>query len=52
MQIRRLRNPMVHEYSKDPAVLAAALQRGHDFMPVRVAAAAALVAGLQRRGWA
>ena len=52
MRMRRLRNQMVHEYIKDPAVLADALQRGHDFVPVLVAAAAALVAELQRRGWA
>ena len=52
MRMRRLRNQMVHEYIKDPAVLADALQRGHDFVPVLVAAAAALVAELRRRGWA
>jgi hypothetical protein len=52
MRMRRLRNQMVHEYIKDPAVLADALQRGHDFVPVLVAAAAALIAELQRRGWA
>lgn len=51
MRMRRLRNQMVHEYIKDPAVLADALQRGHDFVPVLVTAAAALVAELQRRGW-
>jgi hypothetical protein len=52
MRMRRLRNQMAHEYSKDPAVLADALQRGHDFVPVLVAATAALVAELPRRGWA
>jgi hypothetical protein len=52
MRMRRLRNQMAHEYIKDPAVLADALQRGHDFVPVLVAAAAALVAELPRRGWA
>ena len=52
MRVRRLRNQMVHEYIKDPAVLADALQSGHDYVPVLAAAAAALVGELKRRGWA
>jgi uncharacterized protein YutE (UPF0331/DUF86 family) len=52
MRMRRLRNQMVHEYIKDPAVLADALQSGHDYVPVLAAVAAALVAELQRRGGA
>lgn len=40
--MRKLRNQMVHEYIEDPAVLASALQAGHDFVPALVAAAAKL----------
>ena len=52
IRIRRLRNPTVHDFFKAPVVLADALQRGHDFVPGLVAAAVAMVAELQRRGWA
>ena len=52
MRMRRLRNQMVHEYIKDPAVLADALQSGHDYVPVLAAVAAALVDELKLRGWA
>jgi hypothetical protein len=40
--MRKLRNQMVHEYIEDPAVLASALQAGHDFVPALVAAATRL----------
>lgn len=40
---RRLRNQMVHEYVEDPAVLASALQAGHEFVPALAAAVARLV---------
>lgn len=32
--IRKLRNQMVHEYIEDPAILASALQTGHEFVPI------------------
>ena len=32
IDMRRLRNQMVHEYIEDPVVLASALQAGHDFV--------------------
>ncbi|MCX8086488.1 MAG: hypothetical protein N3C63_06225 [Rhodocyclaceae bacterium] len=34
IDMRRLRNQMVHEYVEDPAVLASALTAGHGFVPV------------------
>lgn len=40
---RRLRNQMVHEYVEDPAVLASALQGGHEFVPELAAVVARLV---------
>ena len=39
MEMRRLRNQMVHEYIEDLAVLASALRSGHTFVPILVAAA-------------
>ena len=38
MEMRRLRNQMVHEYIEDLAVLASALRSGHAFVPELVAA--------------
>lgn len=38
MEMRRLRNQMVHEYIEDVAVLASALRSGHAFVPELVAA--------------
>ena len=37
IDMRRLRNQMVHEYVDDPAVLASALNAGHAFVPVLAA---------------
>lgn len=39
MEMRRLRNQMVHEYIEDLVVLASALRAGHSFVPALVAAA-------------
>lgn len=44
MEMRRLRNQMVHEYIEDMAVLASALRSGHNFVPELVAAARRCVA--------
>ena len=44
MEMRRLRNQMVHEYIEDLAVLASALRSGHAFVPVLAAAARRSVA--------
>ena len=48
MEMRRLRNQMVHEYIEDLAVLASALRSGHAFVPELVAAARRCVAEAQR----
>lgn len=48
MEMRRLRNQMVHEYIEDLAVLASALRSGHAFVPELVAAARRCAAEAQR----
>lgn len=48
MEMRRLRNQMVHEYIEDFAVLTSALSSGHAFVPVLVTAARRCVADAQR----
>jgi hypothetical protein len=48
MEMRRLRNQMVHEYIEDLAVLASALRTGHAFVPVLVAAARRCVVEARR----
>lgn len=48
MEIRRLRNQMVHEYIEDLAVLTSALRSGHAFVPVLVLAAGLCVAQARR----
>jgi hypothetical protein len=49
MTMRNLRNKMVHEYVEDPALLANALQTGHDFVPALIAAARRMIAEIERR---
>jgi hypothetical protein len=51
MIIRNLRNQMVHEYIEDPIILSSALQTGHAFVPVLIAAANKMIAEIARRGW-
>ena len=48
MEMRRLRNQMVHEYIEDLAVLTSALRSGHAFVPVLVTAARRFVAEVRR----
>ena len=48
MEIRKLRNQMVHEYIEDLAVLSSALRSGHLFVPTLVATANRLVAEVKR----
>lgn len=48
MEIRKLRNQMVHEYIEDLAVLSSALRSGHLFVPTLVANANRLVSEVQR----
>lgn len=49
--IRKLRNQIVHEYIEDPAVLASALQTGHECVPVLLGMADALISPIDRRDW-
>ena len=48
MEMRRLRNQMVHEYIEDLAVLSSALRSGHAFVPALVASARRCVAEAER----
>ncbi len=48
MEMRRLRNQMVHEYIEDLAVLSSALRGGHAFVPALIAAARRCVAESDR----
>ena len=48
MEMRRLRNQMVHEYIEDLLVLASALRNGHAFVPTLVTAARRCVAEVER----
>ena len=52
MTMRNLRNQMIHEYVEDPALLADALQTGHSFVSVLIAAAGKMLDEIERRGWA
>jgi hypothetical protein len=49
MTIRKLRNLMIHDYIEDPAVLADALQTGHDNLPLLLDAANSMLGELSRR---
>lgn len=42
LEVRRLRNRMIHEYVRDPAELAAALNSAHDAVPLLANAAQAM----------
>lgn len=48
LEMRKLRNLMVHEYIEDMAVLSSALRNGHAFVPALVAAARRCVAEANR----
>jgi hypothetical protein len=48
IEVRRLRNRMIHEYVRDDAELAAALSAAHEAVPLLRAAAAAMVERIQR----
>jgi hypothetical protein len=48
MEMRRLRNPMVHEYIEDLAVLSSALRSGHGYVHLLVKAAHNCVAEAHR----
>lgn len=48
IEARQLRNFMVHEHVRDPAVLAAALQRGHETVPLLLEAARAMAEAVEQ----
>ena len=48
MEMRRIRNQMVHEYIEDLAVLTSALRSGHAFVPTLISAARRCVAEARR----
>lgn len=48
MEMRKLRNQMVHEYIEDLAVLSSALRNGHAFVPTLVAGARRCVDEVER----
>lgn len=48
LEMRKLRNQMVHEYIEDLEVLASALRGGHDFVPALVSSARRSVAEAER----
>ena len=47
---RKLRNRMVHEYVRDPAELAEALNQGHALVPLLMSFAMAIASDCRRRG--
>lgn len=51
LQARQWRNQMVHEYIEDPAILADALQAGHESVPLLLDAGHAMCAEMTKRGW-
>ena len=51
MEMRALRNQMVHEYMEDLALLKKALDRAHGFVPKLVAASRRMVLEMRSRGW-
>ena len=51
LAMRQLRNQMVHAYIEDPAILADALQAGHEFVPQLVRAAELMADEIRQRGW-
>jgi len=51
LDLRKLRNRMVHEYIEDPEVLAPALQEGHRAVAELAQAARNLIEAIRARGW-
>jgi hypothetical protein len=49
LEMRKLRNQMVHEYIEDRAVLADALQAGHAFVPMLLLVASRLIEKTRQR---
>jgi hypothetical protein len=51
LAMRKLRNRMVHEYIEDPALLADALQAGHEYVPILEAVVNNILMDMNKRGW-
>lgn len=51
MEMRALRNQMVHEYMEDLALLKKAIDRGHSFVPKLVAVGSRMILEMRSRGW-
>ena len=51
LELRKLRNRMVHEYIEDPAILAAALQEGHQAVAELARVCENLIEAMRSRGW-
>ncbi len=51
MEMRRLRNQMVHEYVEDPVVLANALEAAHEYVDVLADVTSKMTAEIEQRGW-
>lgn len=49
LEMRRLRNQMVHEYIEDPVLLANSLNAGHQRLPELLIAAERMVSEIERR---
>jgi len=50
MEIRQLRNQMIHEYIEDLSVLAKALQAGHEYVNTLIESAQKMLKEIERRG--
>jgi hypothetical protein len=51
LAMRQLRNQMVQEHVEDAALLASALQSGHEFVATLIEAAEGMRGEVRRRGW-
>jgi len=49
LEMRKLRNQMVHEYIEDLVILSSALRAGHAFVPVLIASAHTFILQAQQR---
>jgi len=51
LEMRQLRNQMVHEYIESPAILHEALLRGHGFVPTLIETLERMSTLMVQRGW-
>ena len=52
MEMRRLRNQMIHGYVEDAAVLSSALEAANSYVSVLTSVTTKLTTEIERRGWA